>query len=122
VETTGAHTMKSSAPAKSATSTTAGKCVIRNETDSQQDGCREADQTVTNYHGRPPKPFGVPRIRWRSAANGDSTQPSILNARHHSHLDVDQSTSLLRGRTGYTSTNNACIFDPDQRLDWRTVL
>ncbi|MGC2080797.1 MAG: hypothetical protein WA728_33235 [Xanthobacteraceae bacterium] len=57
METTGAHTMKSSAPAKSATSTTTGKSVI------------EAEQTVTNYHGRPPKPFEVPRIRWRSAVN-----------------------------------------------------
>jgi hypothetical protein len=35
--------------AKTATSTTAGKCVIRNQTASHEDGCREADQSVTNH-------------------------------------------------------------------------
>jgi hypothetical protein len=47
----GAHpaTMKSAATAKAAASTTAGKRVIGNQTGSDEDGCREADQTITNH-------------------------------------------------------------------------
>jgi uncharacterized membrane protein YeaQ/YmgE (transglycosylase-associated protein family) len=64
-ELSGAHaaTMKSAAGTEPATSTTAGKRVIWDQTGSDENGCREADETVTN-HGHPPD-LGVPWIRSR---------------------------------------------------------
>ncbi|MBB4369254.1 hypothetical protein GGD63_002042 [Bradyrhizobium sp. cir1] len=75
VKATGAH----AAAMKAATSTTASKRVIGHQAGSNEDGCRETNQTITN-HGLPPD-GEAPSIRWLFAsnarANGDGTRACI---------------------------------------------
>ncbi|MCA1458430.1 hypothetical protein I6F35_35585 [Bradyrhizobium sp. BRP22] len=91
-ELSGAHaaTMKSAAGTEAAASTTAGKRIIRNQTGGDKDGCRQADETVTN-HGHPPD-IEVPSIRWlrqRCPPMGDQHRPQFSTPACIS-FDLDQ--------------------------------
>jgi hypothetical protein len=62
---THAAAMKSSTAAETATSAAPRQCVIGNQTGSNENSCREADQTVS-HHGSSPD-VGASSIRWLSA-------------------------------------------------------